>query len=285
MLRFLLRFIVAKTVPRLRRYSQRPMFCVPGDHIGDSIFLDGVYEGSLLHSTFGTLLASCGQRFSVSTCLDVGANIGNHSLFFADRFSRVVAIEPNPVFCLAFRASVALNQLVNIQLIECGLGATAGRLAYQQTSATNLGGSHFVQSVEGSQAGMEYPTLEIKVGDEIIESLDIPSIALIKIDVEGFELAVLRGLQRTLVNQDPVVMFESHPEMDRENAEATLSFLRQLGYLHVYTCERQRLNPYSSRLRKVLFRLAHGWRERPTRVDTLEDREYLMLIAARRPLM
>ena len=66
---------------------------MPGDHIGDSIFVDGLYEGALLQSAFSTLLHSYAGRFAESACLDVGANIGNHSVFFADRFARVVAVE------------------------------------------------------------------------------------------------------------------------------------------------------------------------------------------------
>ena len=79
---------------------------MPGDHIGDSIFIDGLYEGALLQSAFSTLLAGRTQQFAESACLDIGANIGNHSGFFADRFARVIAMEPNPIFCMALRATV-----------------------------------------------------------------------------------------------------------------------------------------------------------------------------------
>ena len=114
--RSLLRSIVKRSLPRLRRYGRRPIFCVPGDHIGDSIFIDGLYEGALLQSAFSTLLAGRAQQFAESACLDVGANIGNHSVFFADRFARVIAVEPNPIFCLALRATIALNKLINVEL-------------------------------------------------------------------------------------------------------------------------------------------------------------------------
>src|SRR5271165_4848558 len=233
----LLRSIVKRSLPRLRRYGGRPIFCVPGDHIGDSIFVDGLYEGALLQSAFSTLLDSYARQFAESACLDVGANIGNHSVFFADRFARVIAVEPNPVFCLAFRATVALNRLTNVQLLECGFGAEAGRLAYRQASAANLGASHFVAPDGDASAARDCPQLEIRIGDEAVESLGSPRLGLIKIDVEGLELAVLRGLQRTLSSQDPIVMFEAHPEVDRPNAEATLEFLRKLGFSHLYSCE------------------------------------------------
>ncbi|HWX78721.1 MAG TPA: FkbM family methyltransferase [Steroidobacteraceae bacterium] len=281
----LLRSIVRRSLPRLRRYGGRPIFCVPGDHIGDSIFVDGLYEGALLQSAFSTLLGGFARQFAESACLDVGANIGNHSVFFADRFARVVAVEPNPIFCMAFRATMALNGLANVELLECGFGAEAGWLAYQQASAANLGASHFIAAAAAAAPASDHQQLEIRIGDEAVESLGISRLGLIKIDVEGLELAVLEGLKRTLGSQDPVVMFEAHPEVDRAAAEATVEFLRKLGFIHLYSCERPRMSRHASKIKRAVFRLRHGSQPRPVRVEVLDDRQYLMLFASRRPLM
>ncbi len=282
--RSLLRSIVKRSLPRLRRYGGRPIFCVPGDHIGDSIFIDGLYEGALLQSAFSTLLAGCAQQFAGSACLDIGANIGNHSVFFAERFARVIAVEPNPIFCLAFRATIALNGLTNVELFECGFGSEAGRFAYRQASSANLGASQFVIAGEPASA-KDCPQLEIRVGDEVVELLGISRLGLIKIDVEGLELAVLKGLQRTLSGHDPVLMFEAHPEVDRAGAEATLEFLRSLGFVHLYSCERPRMPRKSSKIKRAIFRLRNGSKPRPVPVKVLDDRQYLMLFASRQPLL
>jgi FkbM family methyltransferase len=276
--------MVRRSLPRLRRYGGRPIFCVPGDHIGDSIFIDGLYEGALLQSAFSSLLAGRAQQFAESACLDIGANIGNHSVFFADRFARVIAVEPNPIFCLAFRATIALNRLNNVELFECGFGSEAGRFAYRQASAANLGASQFIGAGESASA-KDCPQLEIRIGDEVVEALDITRCGLIKIDVEGLELAVLKGLQRTLSRHDPVVMFEAHPEVDRAGAEATIEFLRSLGFVNLYSCERPRMPRHASKIKRAIFRLRNGSTPRPVRVEILDDRQYLMLFAARRPLM
>lgn len=280
----LLRSIVKRSLPRLRRYGRRPIFCVPGDHIGDSIFIDGLYEGALLQTAFSTLLAGYAQQFAACCCLDVGANIGNHSVFFADRFARVIAVEPNPIFCMALRATLALNGLRNVELIECGLGAEAGRFAYRQASAANLGASQFIAAGTPASA-KDCPQLEIRIGDAVVESLGIARLGLIKIDVEGLELAVLEGLKLTLSKHDPVVMFEAHPEVDRAGAEATLAFLRTLGFVHLYSCERPRMPRHAAKIKRAIFRLRNGSTPRPVRVEVLDDRQYLMLFASRRPLM
>jgi len=281
----LLRSIVKRSLPRLRRYGGRPIFCVPGDHIGDSIFIDGLYEGALLQTAFSTLLAGYAQQFAACACLDVGANIGNHSVFFADRFARVIAVEPNPIFCMALRATIALNGLSNVELIECGLGSESGRFAYRQASAANLGASQFIAAARNCATAKDCPQLEIRIGDAVVESLDIARLGLIKIDVEGLELAVLEGLKLTLSKHDPVVMFEAHPEVDRAGAEATLKLLRTLGFVHLYSCERPRMPRHASKFKRAIFRLRNGSRPRPVRVEVLDDRQYLMLFASRRPLM
>jgi hypothetical protein len=121
-------------------YKYGRIFCVPGDHIGDRIFLDGLFERSLLETTFDKLLKSQKERFMGSACFDAGANIGNHSLFFSRRFSKVVAFEPNPIFCNAFRATIALNKVENVQLVEKGLGNKKDVVSYTVGDAADLGG-------------------------------------------------------------------------------------------------------------------------------------------------
>jgi FkbM family methyltransferase len=197
----------------------------------------------------------------------------------------VIAAEPNPIFCLALRATIALNGLTNVALFECGFGSEAGRLAYRQASSANLGASHFIGAAADAAAAKDCPHLEIRIGDEVVESLGIPRLGLIKIDVEGLELAVLKGLQQTLSRHDPVVMFEAHPEVDRAGAEATLEFLRSLGFVHLYSCERPRMPRHAPKIKRAIFRLRHGSKPRPVRVEVLDDRQYLMLFASRQPLM
>ena len=129
MFRPLLRSFVKRSLPRLRSYGDRPIFCVPGDHIGESIFLDGLYEGAMLHSAFSALLGGYTRQFAVSACLDVGANIGNHSIFFADRFARVVAAntglptgdQPMPDVWLRFREVVRTSPTLSVsRLVQAG---------------------------------------------------------------------------------------------------------------------------------------------------------------------
>ena len=96
---------------------------------------------------------------------------------------------------------------------------------------------------------------------------------------------MLEGLKLTLSKHDPVVMFEAHPEVDRAGAEATLEFPRTLGFVQLYSCERPRMPRHASKIKRAIFRLRNGSTPRPVRVEVLDDRQYLMLFASRRPLM
>lgn len=100
MIRYLLKHILRLLLKIYRRNDTREkrVFCVPGDHIGDEIFINGLYEMNLLHGLFDCVLGRFSDKFLHGTCLDVGANIGNHSLFWSTRFKSVYAFEPNPIF-------------------------------------------------------------------------------------------------------------------------------------------------------------------------------------------
>lgn len=278
-----------EVIMRTRRALMRdrpypPIFCVPGDHIGDNIFLDGLHERDLLESTFDRLLAPFRETFARSTCLDVGANIGNHSVFFSQRFRQVYAFEPNPFFCHAFRATIGLNGIDNIELIEKGLGDEPGIVSYAMGASHSLGESHFLSQTAPSRLpGERVMKLAIDVGDDVLEGMGIDNVALMKLDVEGYERPALRGLARTIRRDQPIILFETHPEDDRAEADSLIDHLKSLGYAHFYTCERPRLGS-SSLINKVLFRLRYGYDSRPTAVTHLEDREYLMLVASPKPL-
>ena len=65
------------------------------DHIGHKINLDGVYERNELDFLFEWLATHSPDVFN-GTAIDIGANIGNHSLYLSNYFEKVVSFEPHP---------------------------------------------------------------------------------------------------------------------------------------------------------------------------------------------
>lgn len=251
------------------------MFCLPNDEIGESIFVEGRYESELLKCLFDVLLKSV--ALEGASCLDVGANIGNHSMCFASRFKRVEAFEPNPICCLAMKATLLLNNGDNVVLNEFGLSDVDGYLPYALNRNSNLGASRFL----GDEKRPHDWLLEVRNGDRVVSEKRIENIALIKIDVEQFEEKVLDGLSSTIEANKPVIVFESQGV---EQTKRLLSRLQRVGYEHFYTCEYPRSN-HTNAVVRILFRVWSGAKVRPAPLRTVTEREYLMLVASSKPLL
>lgn len=134
------------------------------------------------------------------TIADVGANVGNHALAFARHFDRVISFEPNPQIWAQIERNIAINPWANIELRKVGLGDVAADLPLFVTD--NHGLSTFLEGELEKAHGL---TAHIAVGD--VELHDV-AIDALKIDVQGFEPNVLRGLRRTIIANRPLIWVE-----------------------------------------------------------------------------
>lgn len=135
------------------------------------------------------------------TFVDIGANVGNHTVYVARLLSplNVIVIEPNPATFAIIKANIALNQLgscVDLSHLGIGLSNTSAR-AFAMTPAGNLGGTRLEFSEHGS--------VRVVPGDAILSGHRID---FLKIDVEGMEIDVLDGLKETIAKQRPRIFIE-----------------------------------------------------------------------------
>jgi FkbM family methyltransferase len=142
--------------------------------------------------------------------LDVGANIGNHSVAFARLMgaSRVVPIEVQPRIIALLKLNVHLNDLsgvVDLAHVGVGFGAARGRGRVEIPQAFNPAGGAVVADENGG--------FEILPGDEVIGGQDFD---LIKIDTEGMELEVLAGLEGSM----QAVWWRDAPSVRQNRARA-----------------------------------------------------------------
>lgn len=134
-------------------------------------------------------------------CLDIGANVGNHAIFFAKDMnaSRVVCFEPNSTALEILRINVALNdaRAIDLDLAAYALGDRKTRGEIETRHENNLGFGVLKESVDG--------VVEVATGDDLLadETFDF-----VKIDVEGHELAVLAGLEKTIARDRPIIYIE-----------------------------------------------------------------------------
>ena len=162
---------------------------------------------------------------------DIGANVGTYTCFAASKLGPdgAFAYEPEPANANRLRENLKLNGL-DAEVIEVALSDTDGRTVELALSGGEAGeGEHAIAtSTDG-----ETIKVETARGDTIIERRDLPKPTVVKVDVEGAELSVLRGLEGTLSENGRLAYVEVHPEKitgfgDRPS-EVT-EFLSELGF-------------------------------------------------------
>lgn len=196
------------------------------DHILAAIRAKGTfYEISLLEYIAHFVRPAGGGR---TVAVDVGANLGNHSVYFRSFLADwVIAVEPNPKVTPVLRENLARN-VDQVALYEVGLGAAASRaaVAVPEDAGDNLG----MAQLEVGGGEIEIRTLDEVVGQWRDEHATDARVALLKVDVEGMELAVLEGGRQTLATDRPHVLLEAATEAEFvRQAE----FLARFGYQHL----------------------------------------------------
>ena len=155
--------------------------------------------------------------------VDVGACIGNHSVFF-DRVmnAQVISIEPNDPAFDAFGANCANGQAPHVTALRCGAGAQVEtrKLDYSACAhelGYNIGGVKL--SLTNGTAGVQ--DAQVIPIDGILENAT-GNVDLIKIDCEGMEQEVLQGAERTLATHCPWLAIEIADAANLEQFDAYL---------------------------------------------------------------
>lgn len=162
---------------------------------------------------------------------DVGANIGNHALAFARHFNRVISFEPNPEVWPLIERNIAINPWAKIELRKVGLGDAVADLPIFVND--NHGLSTFLDGELDNAHGL---SARIAVGDEELRGVAVDAI---KIDVQGFEPNVLRGLRETIIANRPLIWVEISETTLRTPTASALAELIPVPFrLMLYTSRR-----------------------------------------------
>lgn len=167
--------------------------------------------------------------------VDAGANIGAHTVVFARAVGPsggVLAFEPQRYAFQTLAANVALNSFTNVLTFQAALGREAGRVEIPVVSPHapfNFGGVSLVEGTHGD-------AVREQVARARLDDFTMPSLRLMKVDVEGMELDVLEGAASTIAAHRPFL----YVEIDRQERNPPL--FRKLAEL------RYRLFRHSPRL-------------------------------------
>ncbi|MBK7024790.1 MAG: FkbM family methyltransferase [Sulfuritalea sp.] len=200
------------------------------DYIGHMINLDGVYEIADLDFFFDAMSLNKGM-FSEATAIDIGANIGNHSLYFSDYFQKVVSFEPNPRTYKVLQLNAELAK--NVLCCNEGISDANTKLLLEACN-TNSGRSAITDNANGNARSIRVRTL-----DSAIDETEI--VRLIKIDVEGHEEKALIGAEQTIRRNKPIILFEQHKEDFCNGSTASIELLKSYGYVNFAVIENRPL--------------------------------------------
>ena len=153
--------------------------------------------------------------------IDIGANLGLFTYFMSRASKHVFAFEPNPYPLENLKGLVDRN----VTILPIALGSNDGpvkiRIPHHRKGWSSNGASLASKSEESGKL--------INIQCRKLDSLDIDNVGLIKIDVEGFEIEVLKGAKETILKNKPTMIIENEAVHVNDTNELFI-IMNDLGY-------------------------------------------------------
>ncbi|EHM2727549.1 FkbM family methyltransferase, partial [Campylobacter coli] len=182
------------------------------DYIQKKIYNELIpYEYEMLQDILG-------KAKNNTIIVDIGSNIGNHSLYLAAHGFDVYAFEANQELCNILKISIELNGFKKLKLHEFGLSDKKEMAILDNLNPENLG----AQSLKIKDFGniVLYPLDDIKFEKDV---------SVLKIDVEGMETKVLNGAINTIKKYRPILYIEAINNIEFRKVNV---ILEKLGYVY-----------------------------------------------------
>lgn len=196
--------------------------------------LEKSYFEPMLHQFIGKMFAGCQGNM-----VHAGTFFGDMLPSFSMKVSGTIyAFEPVLENYIIAKKTVDQNRLDNVILYHAGLGAASSSATIiTGTADQHFGGGSFIETSDDTRPS-RLPTGRLapnvlqekplnpttqRIPVLSIDQMEIENLMLIQLDVEGFELEVLKGAKETIKTQEPAIIVED----DRKNCE---EFLKSIGY-------------------------------------------------------
>ena len=176
---------------------------------------------------------------------DIGSYIGIYALFFSravGEHGKVFTFEPNPKNYDELVFNLQLNRISNVETKNIGLGQKEEKTDLVINPVFPARGKISRELNTGKSSSSRRKIIKIQVNsfDDILQKESLPNPDFIKIDVEGFELEVLRGMKNTLAGYYPELYIEIHGVLSKE--------MIQFLYSHGYTIDHIESGTYKIKL-------------------------------------
>ena len=240
-LKYPIKVILYKVAEKnLKNYDQLAVYSL--DFISLNIILDGIYEKKFLNM-IDTWIERFHPKIYNGICLDIGANIGNHSIFYSKKFNQVFSFEVFPKNLDLLK--INCRDIKNIKIFEFGLSNENKKIDFFY-SKLNLGG---LSKIKAEDQNIKLK-LDVKKIDDL--NIDKSKITFVKLDVEGSEFDIVKGGINFFSEYKPIIVFEQQPEDFEDNSTKLINLLKSLGYEKFYTIK---THPSVSESRNIFYKI------------------------------
>ncbi len=197
------------------------------DWVQQLVYFFGVYEYEKPESEEWISIAAKSKLI-----LDIGANFGYYSILAADinPTSRIYSFEPAPETFARLKVNIELNKFSNIQLVNKGVSDTEGNFTLYLSKTDNSGMTSL--RIPENYSG-ESVSVDVVSCDRFIKNQSLSGVDLVKIDVEGNEFNVLKGMEDIIKNDQPVIfieLMENHLKRFGHNLNVVFDFFNERNY-------------------------------------------------------
>jgi FkbM family methyltransferase len=222
----------------VRDFAKSCLVLVLGQEIRDRMIVRGLASGYKMHvspaENLGYLIGTfepCLQKAIVNyvtagdTVYDIGANVGYVTLSLAKRVGprgHVVAFEPVPTNFGLLQKNIAMNPISQVQTLNVAASDRCGDAVMRIVDNLSMASMVWHRN-EASARELSIKTVAI---DDLVDAGNFGAPKFVKIDVEGSEGLVLRGMARTIAATNPVIFLEC----SGVGRETTWRLLREMGY-------------------------------------------------------
>lgn len=224
--------IVIKTSNGLRIFFDRP----DDKGVESWLFYTGDYERGTQHIIKKIL--NKGDSF-----VDIGANIGLMTMLASKRVGEegiVYSFEPEKETFQVLQDNIGINKTKNIKIFNYGLSDKNEKKRIYLDNKKGRGGNSLIKG-EGVKSGS---LIELKKLDSMIGKDVSRPITMMKIDVEGWEINVLKGAELLLQSKNPPIICLEYSKELMCDSENTYEYLGKFGY-HFYKLEKGKEVPSS----------------------------------------
>ena len=228
--------IARKLIPPEYLYTKNCFRVVMRDGVIYRLDLSNVIDHSLyFFNRYFTPLQFFQLVKADTVIVDIGANIGTVALRAAEisKKGKVYAFEPDNTNFNSLQYNLHLNHFENVIPVKKALGAVVQESKLFKVNRFNTGMNRILPA---NNSFTDFETIEVSTLDEEVSRLNINRIDLIKIDVEGYELNVLKGASTTLERFHPLIVIEIIEVNLNNNGQTSsevIDFLKEFGYQFV----------------------------------------------------